>query len=232
MTNEELGSNITLDDLYIAYKKAKQEAFFEKTHFHAVIFTQYEQALHANLKKLLKELNSTTTSWFENSSFLGGYSYLPKSIDTNCWNNESGHFCALHPIEDWKRKHDHTKKKAEAKFRLVITPTVNFQIISALWIMTAGYKYYRTINKLVSYGNRIRELSAYNFTSGLYETRINLETPGIFVPYFSCYKDWRENGLSAMEKALEQKKTILAITMDIEQFYHRLSLHLFLTRSF
>lgn len=223
MSNGKLASYITLDDLYNAYKKAKQEAFYEKTHFHAVVFTQYEQTLHSNLQKLHKELTKPKPDWFKNPTFLGGYSYLPKSLDTRGWDGEDGHFCALHPIEDWERRYGYFNKKAQANFRLVITPTVDFQIISALWIIKTGYIFYKAIDKSVSYANRVRELSSYNSTTDTYETKINLDTPGIFSPYFSCYREWRENGLTAMQTALEQKQTILAITMDVEQFYHRVS---------
>jgi hypothetical protein len=223
MSNGKLASYITLDDLYNAYKKAKQEAFYEKTHFHAVIFTQYEQALHSNLQKLHKELTKQKPDWFRNPTFLGGYSYLPKSIDVSGWNGEDGHFCALHPTEDWKRRYNQGTKKAQANFRLVITPTVDFQIVSALWIIKVGYLFYKAIDKSVSYANRVRELSSYNSVLDTYETKVNLNTPGLFTPYFSCYREWRENGLTAMQTALEQQRTILAITMDVEQFYHRVS---------
>lgn len=46
----------SLGNLYVAYKKAKAkaeaeaEAFYENTHFHALAFTNYEQALNSNLE--------------------------------------------------------------------------------------------------------------------------------------------------------------------------------------
>lgn len=40
------GAFISLGDLYVAYRKAKVEAYYENTHFHALAFTEYEQNLH------------------------------------------------------------------------------------------------------------------------------------------------------------------------------------------
>lgn len=43
---------ISLGDLYVAYRKAKVEAYYENTHFQALAFTEYEQNLHRNLERL------------------------------------------------------------------------------------------------------------------------------------------------------------------------------------
>lgn len=43
--------NITLEDLLVAYRKAKADCFFENTFPAAIKFADYEQDLLSNLKK-------------------------------------------------------------------------------------------------------------------------------------------------------------------------------------
>ncbi len=215
---------ISLSDLYIAYRKAKVEAFYENTHYHALVFTKYEQSLHKNLTALLKKILNKNPTWNTNNSFLGDYAYLPKSIDCKAWDNDSeGHFRALDPLIDWKQRFDDSGVRAEAKLRLVIRPTVDFQVISALWIIKVGHLFDGVINSEVSHGNRLRR--SYEKHSGVQNKTppINLISKALFVPYFSAYKKWRENGLAKIEECLNENKNILAITMDIEQFYHKIS---------
>jgi hypothetical protein len=59
-----------------------------------------------------------------------------------------------------------------------------------------------------------------------------MSATGIFAPYPSAYREWRERGLKSMEDGLTAHKDILAITMDIEQFYHRVSPKFLLRKSF
>ena len=40
---------IELDDIYRAYRKAKADAFYETSHFHAQTFAKYEKNLRSNL---------------------------------------------------------------------------------------------------------------------------------------------------------------------------------------
>lgn len=214
----------SLGNLYVAYRKAKAEAFYENTHFHAVVFTKYEQALDTNLRRLRKCLVAHKPIWQTDLSFLGDHAYLPKSVECDVWNaNTDGHFRALDPRQDWQHRFNESGKRATASLRLVIRPTVDFQIISALWIIFVGHLFDAALDLKTSFGNRLRRSS-----SGLPDERIsspgvNLSTPGLFAPYFSAYRDWREGGLSSMENALNAGKSILAITMDIEKFYHRVS---------
>jgi hypothetical protein len=227
-----LSKYITLGDLYVSYRKAKVEAFYENTHFHAVAFTEYEQNLDANLKRLLAIILDKEAAWMD-AKLLGDYAYLPKSIDCESWSQgHDGHFRALNPLTDWEQRFDEKKIPATVKLRLVIRPTVDFQIISALWIIKVGHKFDAVINPEVSYGNRLRRGSRKTGDGWSARGPINLSTPGLFAPYFSAYRKWRETGLNKMEESLLNNKNILAITMDLEQFYHRITPAFLLRKSF
>ncbi len=219
------GDFFSLGNLYIAYRKAKAEAFYENTHFHALAFTKYEQALDANLRRLRTRLLERKADWPEDRSFVGDHAYLPKSVDCSAWDSSvEGHFRALDPRKDWERRFSESKqKRADASLRLVIRPTVDFQVVSALWILFVGHLFDASLNRKTSFGNRLRRSPATPKDERTSSPGINLSTPGLFAPYFSAYREWREGGLSAMERSLENDKSILAITMDIERFYHRVS---------
>lgn len=213
-----------LGNLYVAYRKAKAEAFYENTHFHALSFTKYEQDLDRNLRRLQARLLAKAPDWPTDLSFLGDHAYLPKSVDCSSWDeNSDGHFRALDPRRDWQHRFEEAGKRAQASLRLVIRPTVDFQIVSALWIVFIGQLFDAALDPRASFGNRLRRTSREPRDERVTSPSVNTATPGLFAPYFSAYRDWREGGLSAMEKALESGESILAITMDIEKFYHRVS---------
>jgi hypothetical protein len=218
---------IKLEDLYIAYRKAKVQAFYESTHPHSVEFTDYEQNLEKNLLALYIELKKNNSNWYKRLNFIGGFAYLPKSVDTSKWNNSSnGHFCALNPLDDWEASYQHNGTKPQAKLRLIIRPSVNYQIVSALWIIKVGHKFDSILNRKISHGNRLRRVRKNE------SSEINLASTGLFEPYFSAYRGWREKGLESMKTALESNQNILAITMDVKQFYHNVNADFLLREDF
>lgn len=214
----------SLSNLYLAYRKAKTEAFYENTHFHALEFTTFEQDLHRNLRRLQRRLSARSPDWSRDPVFIGDHAYLPKSIDASTWESAAdGHFRALDPKSDWRQRFQDAGARASASLRLIIRPSVEFQIVSALWILRVGHLFDAKIDQKASFGNRLRRSRAVNRDERISTPGLNLTTPGLFAPYFTAYRDWREGGLQAMERAVERGDSILAITMDIEQFYHRVS---------
>ncbi len=213
---------LTIADIYLAYKKAKADAFYENTHFHAIDFSIYEENLSENLRALHSKLTSRSPDWFDSPTFIGGYSYLPKSINPFDL-NDRGHYRAIDPVEDWRQRYEKVKKKVDAKYRLVINATIDYQVVSALWILKVGHLFDEVLNQDVSFGNRLRRLSPRIGDDLRIHRPLNEESQGLFVPYFSAYRQWREYGLSAMKKSLLAGKNIVAVTMDVSGFYHNVS---------
>ena len=214
----------SLSNLYLAYRKAKAEAFHEKTHFYALEFTKYEQDLHKNLLTLRSRLNARKADWFTDTVFIGDYAYLPKSVDCSPWETANdSHFRALDPRSDWDRRFKENHIPANASLRLIIRPTVDFQIVSALWILHVGHLFDAVLDTKSSFGNRLRRSNAAPKDERSAGPGLNVGTASLFSPYFSAYREWREGGLRAMEGALRDSESILAITMDIEKFYHRVA---------
>lgn len=223
---------ITIEDIYIAYRKAKQEAFFDSFHSSSILYAEFEKKLKVNLSKLFQSLTKGQAKWWEDIKFLGGHCYVPKSIDDSCWNKtESVHYRSVDPMIDWMQKfNENNKLKVETKFRLIICATVEYQIISALWIMKVGHKFDEKLNENFSYGNRLRRKRSNELDKNA--PLPNLNTMGLFSPYFTAYKNWRAKGLDAMKNLVTEGKVVTAITMDLASFYHNVSAKFMLRPSF
>ncbi|MCX8156050.1 MAG: RNA-directed DNA polymerase [Verrucomicrobiae bacterium] len=215
---------ITLSDLYLAYRKAKVDVYYEKVNIAGVPFCKYEVNLDRNLRSLLKQLSSDRPAWMTNTNFIGSHSYIPKSIepdprlmaDTSC-----PHFFSSDADKRWDWWCQQNKDKPEASFRLVGQHPVDFHIVSTLWIMKVG-QYYDACLGVEAKGSRLRRYTEVE--NDLPPDRIpelNPYATGCFRPYAVDYKNWRSSGLAAIRKSLENKESVVAITMDIRQFYHR-----------
>jgi hypothetical protein len=211
--------DLRLADLYLAYRKAKADAYYDSGHLDVLAFVRYEDDLHSNLKRLLKRIKAGA-AWVS-ASDIGAYAFVPKSIDINGdGKSDTLFYKCLNPTEEWERRWSESNR-AKAKLRQVIRPTVDFQIFSALWIIEAGHKYDEILNPETSYGHRLRRAGVPN--EALRGRSLNLECSGLFEPYFSAYKQWRNNGLNAMRQNLQRGERIFGVTMDIQSFYHRAS---------
>src|SRR5687767_13507821 len=120
--------NISRDvaELLTAYRKAKAEAFYENTHFHAFAFAEYEDDLSENLKRLLRALNDPDARWSRDPDFIGGFAYIPKSVKAFDGDNQDVFFRWLDPLREWERRWKlGRKRRTDANFRLVIKATVD-----------------------------------------------------------------------------------------------------------
>lgn len=226
---------ISLADLYLAYRKAKAEAFYDRMHPSALAFAEFEQNLRFNLESLYKKLISNGDTWKDDLPFLGSHLYVPKSVDQSRWaTTQDVHFIDVDPIANWKRRFEQSKnKRLDAKLRLIIKPSVAYHIISALWIIKVGEKFERKLDHSLSFGNRLRRKNEhFNMLFGGECGELNLDSLGLFSPYFSAYQKWRANGLKAMKNSVAANKKVTAITMDLAGFYHNVSPQFLLRPSF
>ncbi|MEZ8141377.1 RNA-directed DNA polymerase [Enterovibrio sp. FF113] len=220
---------VTLEQLYVAYRKAKQESFYETSNISSIAYSEYEENLEHNLTSLLERLVSAETEWFTDIEFIGGYLYIPKSLDDEKWaDGETVHFRSVDPSSDWKKRFQDSRKKLDAEYRLIIRPTIDYQVVSALWILKVGHKLEAKLDKSLAYGNRLRRVYQKNTES--YEP--NVDSIGLFQPYYSAYKSWRENGLDTMRTLVKKGETVTAITMDLTSFYHNVSPNFLVRPSF
>lgn len=139
------------------------------------------------------------------------------------------HFSISDVTDDWNHRfRESSRDRARADFRLVIRASVEYQIISALWIMKVGEIYDAKLDPKCTYGNRLRRTGSSKHSTGI----LNEECAGLFVPYFGAYSTWRKRGLRAMRTALASDVPIVSVTMDIRRFYHHVSPAFLLSHEF
>ncbi|WP_093142207.1 RNA-directed DNA polymerase [Pseudoxanthomonas sp. GM95] len=219
-----------ISDLYLAYKKAKSDAFFESIHCDAIAYSRYEKKLHYNLKKLQSRLKKG--DWCTDGAWLGRYSYAPKSISMpDSWAASNRHFATADACKDWLRDASRTGENARADFRLIISASVDYQVVNALWIIKVGHLYEQVLDKNLSYGNRLRRKNPA-WWSPEEVGEINRDSLGLFMPYFSAYQAWREVGLTAMRRSIVAGDSIIAATMDAKRFYHNVSPNFIVNEAF
>ena len=225
---------IRISDVYLAYRKAKSEAYYDNLHPSALAFAEFEQNLQSNLEALHRKIIKGNDRWWQDSAFIGDYLYVPKSVNDSPWSESVDvHYRSIDPSHDWEQRFiESNKKRLDANYRLIIVPTVEYQVISALWILKVGHKFEEKLDKNLSYGNRLRRRNpTFQWFSGT-NGALNQDTSGLFSPYFSAYQKWRHNGLSAMRELVEDGKSVTAITMDLAGFYHNVSPNFLVKPSF
>lgn len=211
----------TLQDLGLAYRKAKVDLYYQTTP-PLLAMAEYEEALLKNLKRLRDQLNSGREEWIVSPEFLGDWTLATKSIRWPSYGDDNDTidigltFSA--PSEKWGHRCALLERlgleKPAAEFRVMARCSLDFHVLSALWMMKVGHRYDASL-KRCAYGNRLRRLQSGGGPNAL--------SLGSFVPYLRPFREWRDQGLRAIRLALDEGKKIVAITADVRSFYHELN---------
>lgn len=209
---------LRVEDLLVAYRKAKADCFFENTFPTAIKFAEYEQDLLANLNALLMRLKSD--SGFEsNEELLGDFRLLPKKLSTDRKpdSTENGHVHFSKPeraVESLFKNYDITPE-----FRIVGDFPVDTHIISALWINMVGHKFDAKLDDSC-YGARLKRIRNDQLFTEDDDKPFHISSIGSFVPYFQPYQKWRSDGLKAIRDELEKDRDVIAVSLDLKSYYH------------
>lgn len=211
--------SLTIEDLLLAYRKAKADCFFENIFPTAIKFAEYEQNLLVHLKELLKKLKNDS-GFKDNKELLGDFRLLPKklSIDKKPNTTENGHVHFSKPeraVEHLFKNYDLTPE-----FRIVGDFPVDTHVISALWINMVGHKFDTKLGDSC-YGARLRRIRNDElFTTGDEKKLFHISSIGSFEPYFQPYQKWRSDGLNIIRDELEKDRDIIAASLDLRSYYH------------
>lgn len=211
--------SLTIEDLLIAYRKAKADCFFENTFPTAIKFSDYEQNLLLNLGNLLKKLKNNKGFKIEyDKKLLGDFRLLPKNLSTkkNSNSTQNGHIHFSNPeraIENLFKNYEITPE-----FRIIGDFPVDTHVISALWINMIGYKYDAKLLDCC-YGARLKRIKSDDFFIDD-EKPFHISAIGSFTPYFQPYKKWRNDGLRAIRGELEKDHDVIAVSLDLKSYYH------------
>ncbi|MEI7700855.1 MAG: Reverse transcriptase [Planctomycetia bacterium] len=223
---------ITLEDLGLAYRKAKVDLYYS-TLAPIGLMADYEQDLYENLSALRAKINGDDESWAILPAFIGSWTVATKSVDMQDLKRPRQEFCSgiifSSPAEEWENacKLLNTLDepvKPSAEFRVMARCTMDFHVLSTLWMLEVGHLYDEKLTDC-AFGNRLRRKE-----SG--KNDINKISIGTFKPYLKPFRDWRDKGIKAMRSALDAGRKIVALTADVSSFYHELNCGFMLAPSF
>lgn len=210
--------SLTIEDLLVAYRKAKADCFFENVFPTAIKFAEYEQDLLINLEELLKRLQNDS-GFEDNETLLGDFRLLPKKLSTNKkpGSGENGHVHFSKPeraVESLFKNYDITPE-----FRIVGDFPVDTHIISALWINMVGHEFDARLDDSC-YGARLKRIRNDETFLANDDKSFHISSIGSFVPYFQPYQKWRSDGLKAIQDELEKDHDVIAVSLDLKSYYH------------
>jgi len=218
--------SLSLEDLGLAYRKAKVDLYYS-SHASLRAIADYEEQLAVNLETLQGKINGENECWVREKCFLGEWILAPKSITPPQINKIENGLIFSSPTHAWQHKNEIINKtdndtKAAAEFRLMAQPSLDFHVLSALWMLKIGNKYEKNLSKS-AYGNRLRRGTNGN---------VNPLSLGSFQPYLKPFRDWRDKGIAAMRTSLQANKKVVALTADVTSFYHELNPEFMLDEQF
>jgi hypothetical protein len=220
---------IPLSDFVIAYRHTKAELFAERSIPSRLALLDYEKDLVGNLKRLQSQIELSrlinNQPSFLTPKFLGKIVRQPKEIKPtegkdSAATDKQPHLYQTDAIARWETFK--SQKRPIADFRTMAIPSIDFQILGMLWIMKVGH---HLDEKLLpeSRGNRLQRIArSSDDLDELEPLPLNDESPHIFRPYHSAYRNWRRDGLNAIEGEIEEGRRVIALTMDLKRYYHQI----------
>ena len=182
---------ITEVDLINAYRKTKVDLYYSsRQNFRSLL--EYEQDLKGNLEKLLNVVNEATSiPYFKIDS--NSYSLMGKSVE---------------------KKNDSTNDY-DVTFRLIENFSIDFHILSSLWIQKIGEKIDAEFDDNIVYGNRLRRRE---------DGVLSQNSLGNFKPYSRQYGTWQNKAINAINVSLKAGNAVSIFTTDVTAFYHTIPL--------
>lgn len=201
--------DLTLEDLAIAYRKAKVDLYYSNDPRRLELL-EFEDSLEFNLQHLLAKLHGNSMDWIDDPSFLGTWGVLPKSLKID---HRDAPFTHSDPYSEWAAVVDNEGLRSPtAEFRLMSRCSIEMHVFSALWIWKVGSKLDAALpNSAI--GNRLRRT---------HTGEPNMFASGSFQPYLTPFRRWRDNALGEMSNALARGESVVAITADVTAFFHNL----------
>jgi hypothetical protein len=213
---------ITLQELGIAYRKAKVDLYYS-SYASLDAIAAYEEELYKNLSELLKKVEGDDAFWVTEPAFIGTWTLAAKSVDMEGWKrhriDDGNGLIFSSPADEWEYicktlADKQNSERPKAEFRVMAKCSLDFHVLSTLWMLKVGYLFDSKLSGC-SYGNRLRRTQNGK--------RINQLSLGSFQPYLKPFRDWRDKGIEAMRIALDAGKKIVALTADVTSFYHELN---------
>jgi len=213
-------TDISLVHMFYAFRKAKADCYFDRNICIARKFAEYERNLHANLTELAKRLRDGEIDVLLQEN-IGKSVVAAKKLSRSRKQDHAtvGHAYFSDPRRAFKNISESYKLTPE--FRLIGDFPVAMHVLSALWVNHAGHEFDKCLDHS-AYASRVRRVrqdaNAEIKGAGPY----HIEAIGSFQPYFTPFRRWRSDGLTAMREELNKDEAIVAVSLDIKSYYHNI----------
>lgn len=218
-------SDLRIDDMVFAYRKAKVDCFHERVVSTSRLFAEYEMDLEQNLRRLLTRLGTAQarSDLLADRSMLGTQILVPKKLrvedrepdEADEHKGKDGAF-----FSDKRRAFDYLleNKKLTGEFRVAGVLPVDLHVLSALWVNRIGHRFDAMLGKH-AYGSRLRRFGDDGRPN---QRRYHLRAVGSMPPYHQAYRSWRDDGMAAVRRELEAKQQVIGLTLDLSNYFHRI----------
>ena len=194
-----------MDHLVEAYRRCKVDLYYrDEPRLDDLV--EYERDLSARLRSLLERITSSDRSQLLTDEFVGDFNLMPAGI-SNGPRSASGMVWS-DPRKLWKKQRG--ADAPTAKFRVMSRCSIDLHVLSTLWLMGPGDHLDGALSD-AAFGSRLRRTR---------DRRLNRVAPSSFKNYAYPYRSWRDNALSAIERALGDGRSIVALTADASAFFH------------
>lgn len=208
---------ISKEELYYTYRKVKRELFNNKDTVYFDRIIEFENDISNNINLLFELLNSNhSIPEIVKRINVGEKFYTLKKIKLS--ENLNKFNCSILKvnIDTLSKEIDYpyyVNNIDSIVFRSFGDLSIEFQIISALWLNRVGYVLEKKMSKN-SYGNRLKDITGKkNYT----------ENHSYHKPYFKEYKKWQENLIDKVSDS-DSPEDILVITTDFKDFFPTINL--------
>lgn len=227
---------LKLEDLVQAYRKAKADAFFERTPGAAMRFALYETNLFENLERFLAAIQNRTRfcdgslidkekecvdEWGDSpKNLFGEIVFFPNKTTLSIKSDNVAAAMLLTTDPDKQEHHITSLYELTPSFRVSSLFPVETHVISALWVNMIGHKLDAKLDSC-AYGSRLRRLRGDgDLPDG--DRPYHVTATGIFAPYWQHYRKWRDEGLKAIRRLLESSQPVVAYNFDLRSYYHNI----------
>jgi len=210
---------VELPDLFLAYRRAKCDAFYERTFVQHLEFAEYEDRLEANLTSLRDQL--LTGEWAEGPGELG---LVPKHLSRSPCQAE----CPSGPTRVYSdqrrafadpKRGDNSTIEAELSVRPILDASVDFRVVESLWIERCGAHLDSWLGAAAR-ANRVARIGPASGTCPDLRP-FRADGRGTFPPFWQEYRRWRDDGLNGAAELVRLGRPALIQTFDLRSFYYR-----------
>ena len=187
--------NIRKEEITLAYMKLKSYAYYDNSSI--VLRKQIAEFEDDDIEENLQNIyEEIKKDNFDKYINKINVIYAPKKIEKEDYDDEkvSNIIC---------------KNVILTEVTSIIECPILLQLLGIVWIIRTSDFFEKNLSESV-YANRIRN--------------VNDSTISLFEPYYNKYSEWRDNAIEAIEKRLNDEKSIVYLTMDIKNYYYSIDM--------